>query len=807
MKFAEQIAKRHQVKQGYHSAFITSFSVEFNGFEELVLPQLAAAGSTNIMLIADERMAAIALADGTALPHQLGRHYVLHGPAQTSGVFHPKILLQLGRDGGRTFVGSANATAAGIGGNLELVTELQCTAAPSPEQSLIASIWDYVQEVSTESAGAAADALNWAAQKTPWLQTAPRATIVELPDGSLLGFFANPGPGGIAERFVAQIQSPVDRLIILSPYWDDLSALHFLQNTMGSPASTILIDRDTHEFPLDQELAPATKLVDVTDFHRGRFKHAKLIIAQTAEFDHVLTGSANCTNAAMGAGGFAGRNAEASVYRRVPRNIAIESLGLEDILGKEPISTNELAAPTHNAPIPLAAAREKMPGRFEAERGELLWTPSRASWGGRLVLLDQNGEQIGEVAVSAMVSEGDRRRIQIDDLNRIYFVRVDDGEDRSSRTPVIHRDLLRKQRREAASNAVRNATDKFNSYDEIDLLLLQAFDELDRADGVERELRQRRQANSVQTTPATEAPPRELSYEEFVEQKPEARNPLGGESSTQGTNIDPVRALLNRLSGGDWGQSEIDPDELPQPPGGSDGEGDGDDPPRGTPDDGNGKKRTEQNTPEHEQRPPIDRAAFLRARQAYINSLRRGDGSSLFGNNDVLRLRFWLLLILHSAWRPDFRGGLPCGGDEEDWPRHMIRVLSAFFFGASAPIKHLSVSAEDRDMPVDFLEAWATSLWALGFVEKTLQNKKSLAEFAKPIPKLRAAIISGISLTQAELDGATMRGVKERLDEGIGARLSSAFPAPLPRHGSWKVAAPNADPEKLAQPRQGIQSR
>lgn len=805
MKFAEQIAKRHQVKQGYHSAFVTSFSVEFNGFEELMLPQLAAAGSTNIMLIADERMSAIALADGTALPQQLGRNYVLHGPEQSSGVFHPKILLQLGRDGGRAFVGSANATAAGIGGNLELVTELQCTATPSPEQSLIASIWDYVREVSQGAAGAAHDALAWADQKSPWLQLVTRETLVELGDGSLLGFFANPGPGGIAERFVAQIQSPVERLIVLSPYWDDLSTLRMLQSAMGSPNSTILIDRETHEFPLHQELAPATQLIDITDFHARRFKHAKLIIAQTADFDHVLTGSANCTSAALGGNGFAGHNAEASVYRRVSRNVALESLGLEEVVEETPISADQLAAPKRNAPIPLATAREKMPGRFEAERGELLWTPSRAGWGGRLVLLDQNAEQVGEVDVSAMMPEGDRRRVQIDGLNRVYFVRVDDGEDRSSCAPVIHRDLLRRQRREVASNAVRNATDKFNSYDEIDLLLLQAFDELDRADGIERELRQRRPTNNDQTTPATEAPPRELSYEEFVKQKPEARNPLGGESSTQGTNIDPVRALLNRLSGGDWGQSEIDPDELPQPPGGSDGEDDGEDPPRGTPDDGNGKKRAGQNTPEHEQRPPIDRAAFLRARQAYIKSLSRGDGSSLLGNNDVLRLRFWLLLILHSAWRPDFRGGLPCGGDEEDWPRHIIRVLSAFFFGASAPIKHLSVSAEDRDMPVDFLEAWATSLWALGFVEKTLQNKKSHSEFAKPIPKLRAAIISGISLTQAELDSATMRGIKERLDEGIGARLSSAFPAPLPREGSWRVAARNAGTEIPPQPGQGLQ--
>lgn len=110
-------------------------------------------------------------------------------------------------------------------------------------------------------------------------------------------------------------------------------------------------------------------------------------------------------------------------------------------------------------------------------------------------------------------------------------------------------------------------------------------------------------------------------------------------------------------------------------------------------------------------------------------------------------------------------------------------------------------------MPVDFLEAWATSLWALGFVEKTLQSKKSLSDLAKSIPKLRAAIITGISLTQAELDSTTMRGVKDRLDEGIGARLSSAFPALLPREGSWRVAARSASSGIQPQLGQGMHSQ
>ena len=49
---------------------------------------------------------------------------------------------------------------------------------------------------------------------------------------------------------------------------------------------------------------------------------AKLLIAQTSAFDHVLYGSANCTLAALGKQDFAGRNEEVCLYRRVPAGAA-----------------------------------------------------------------------------------------------------------------------------------------------------------------------------------------------------------------------------------------------------------------------------------------------------------------------------------------------------------------------------------------------------------------------------------------------------------------------------------------------------
>ena len=54
------------------------------------------------------------------------------------------------------------------------------------------------------------------------------------------------------------------------------------------------------------------------DAERARFSHAKVILVTGGGHDHVLSGSANCTWAALGGAGRGGINGEASVYRRLP---------------------------------------------------------------------------------------------------------------------------------------------------------------------------------------------------------------------------------------------------------------------------------------------------------------------------------------------------------------------------------------------------------------------------------------------------------------------------------------------------------
>ena len=59
MKLPERLGRRP--RKPFHSAITTTFAVEFAAVEEILLPQLRASGANNLLLVADDRMAAMAL--------------------------------------------------------------------------------------------------------------------------------------------------------------------------------------------------------------------------------------------------------------------------------------------------------------------------------------------------------------------------------------------------------------------------------------------------------------------------------------------------------------------------------------------------------------------------------------------------------------------------------------------------------------------------------------------------------------------------------------------------------------------------
>ena len=166
--------------------------------------------------------------------------------------------------------------------------------------------------------------------RTPWLlEEDVNPEPVHLKDGSRAAFLSSGNSQGIARHFLDFIGGEkAERLIVLSPYWDDdLATLYFLMDQTAVGETFVLLDQGRHLFPPDalDPMRPV-KLVEFKASDEKRFIHAKLMIVQTAQFDHVLYGSANATIAALGNEGFAGANEEACLYRALPRDAAVERL-------------------------------------------------------------------------------------------------------------------------------------------------------------------------------------------------------------------------------------------------------------------------------------------------------------------------------------------------------------------------------------------------------------------------------------------------------------------------------------------------
>src|SRR3546814_18700192 len=128
-------------------------------------------------------MAAMALTDGSRLPVALGRDYALHSPPASDGIFHPKIILQLGRETGRAFVSSANATGAGLGGNVEIAIEIEAGNEDGHDREIPRAIWQYLSPLVPEEVSPTRDALRRARERTPWPDGSGGGQLKELAAG------------------------------------------------------------------------------------------------------------------------------------------------------------------------------------------------------------------------------------------------------------------------------------------------------------------------------------------------------------------------------------------------------------------------------------------------------------------------------------------------------------------------------------------------------------------------------------------------------------------------------------------------
>lgn len=372
-------------RPGFHSSIMTTFSVDPAFYDANIQFRLRAFGCQNNLLLADATMLNQSLEQMPDAFVHAGRKYLIV-PVSGRGCFHPKITLRYGQSKCRLLIGSGNATSAGWGSNRELISAIEWAhVGDTPDQSvhlgLIAKVHDWlIAQLPKPIDADLAYKLRLLESQCPWLSDAQRSDGVEtLDDGTQIGvFLSDPGRRvGLADDFLNLINEPIERLVVISPYWDsNLRALRRLSEGLGKPNIHVFIevtdeaDARQSEFPvdaLDRDLELLFHPLRRSDRHR--FLHAKLIMAQTSGEDIVLYGSSNCTTAALGQTNSSGSNWEAAVFRRLPRGTVDRILGLDY---SETIKANVIKAPeafdATLRPLPFD------PGSIERRGERLLWT-------------------------------------------------------------------------------------------------------------------------------------------------------------------------------------------------------------------------------------------------------------------------------------------------------------------------------------------------------------------------------------------------------------------------------------------------
>lgn len=783
MKLYERFGGR-----GFHTTLITTFGVDFDAFENIVLTRLRGASCFNTALLTDYGMLAYALQGASALPAYAGRHYTVTG-IKAESVFHPKIIVQLGSNLGRLIVASANMTAPGLAGNLELAGEIEAAPNRPGECQLLASAWEFLKRLIQPADAGLGYQLEWMRRRTSWFfDTEPASGPVILGDGTVAAWLGSGESIGIGARFAELIEErPVRRLTILSPYWDaDLATLRFLIEELRPDETVVLIDVGKALFPSHAARGLPASMYDLGNFAEKRFIHAKVLIAETTRADHVLYGSANCTLAALGDRGEAGLNSEACLYRRLAPNTVLEQLGLRGLLEGSPIAAATLPAWIAEDDLPLADAVRRNPGTFECRFDVLGWRPPAP------VLPDTGIELLGTAGGVLPIqleelqpkSDGMRQYRMRSVAEHPAFARLRFADGAESAVAVVTiLSALHETVREARSRKAESAADRLGSGDaEAELWLLEALNDLEAAEIADQSSDDPGTRRTRQTKPDAEPEPefRTLTYDEFIRGR-RFRSDSGSieRNSLAASELSLVRNFLNRIlsigsvvtevsegdaiAGLELGDETADAEAALEA-----GETFSD-------------WESRRNPPVDEQRAKTERLKATRSQiVAAVNNFRaritdRAETGQM-NARDVLRLRA-MLMILAAAGQPASNANctpfqvLPLSEQDDGWPKLIGRVLFCFFGGGRPAIRDLSLSAIYDEFPDDILECWATAFWCCQACLAAAASRKRL----KPLQPIFAGLTERVyrltGLRPVELMTERFTIIMDRLSERFAPRL------------------------------------
>lgn len=317
-------------------AFIATYEFDPVFFERRILLRRAFGDADRIVVFMDERRYRD-LVEGGHFGGQFNRRYLVVPIERMGGVFHPKLYVSVGAQGGMALIGSNNCTAAGTGRNMELVSSF-LTKTPDlggVQTQVIRSAFTCLRRIAIDSAGSSRlleqEFFSPAAETLAWLDSAAPSEANESIE--LIASHHRPLLPQLVERLNGE---RVKRITVLAPFFDaELSLLARLGALW--PSAELVIHAQPHYSNLNglrlADLIAAgmrARLVTASP-PPGRRLHAKAFAFETPNQTFWLTGSANASVAA-----FLGGNSETCLWftadKGAPEALACDEIEFTEIM-------------------------------------------------------------------------------------------------------------------------------------------------------------------------------------------------------------------------------------------------------------------------------------------------------------------------------------------------------------------------------------------------------------------------------------------------------------------------------------------
>lgn len=269
----------------------------------LLYPALRARGIRNLIVACDRSMLEAVLQEQGASVSSAGTGYVVAGLTAPSR-FHAKMVLQVGPERLRVYIGSGNPTYRGYNQNAEVWDQFDEEEDDSPGRSapvLAAATRFLARVLSSKNQPRAVQEASSALFASKPLQTLHR----RVPAPGMISLLAVPNEDGatLFSEMARRVGSGVRRIRICAPYFDrELAALGALRRRWPGVPVEILTDPQLSN--LDTDAVPADVAVRSARFATKQGQERRPIHAKIYEFEtdrgwEVFAGSANCSVAAL----------------------------------------------------------------------------------------------------------------------------------------------------------------------------------------------------------------------------------------------------------------------------------------------------------------------------------------------------------------------------------------------------------------------------------------------------------------------------------------------------------------------------